>query len=347
MQTAGSHRLDEIQEKECCNDLEIGIASRDGVPHENVEIAKTRKRTLKNRRNNSKLQKKHVISSVSRTICKVCINSNKEIPTDSVVAQDPSQENEETDKSSPTSGKKILKQCKNPASHYQTKHLKFPTDQVYDSTATKASERHLTVYARSKYKNEEKGVTGIIGKASKRDKESTIKPQRKSMRKSLYDSAECIKKAIDDSAAKILEELPVNSVNEAKAKNQNSKEKSLEHDKGSGNGRLRRGKKNKENQLGGLNAQSKMKNQTADLVVTNDAVQIPPMNMGSGEKNKAGIYLHEESESLVIKNSTKIRCHTLGDGILRKCENNHIQIQCAFCQSTNDTEVILSAYCLT
>ncbi|XP_017697418.2 protein BREAST CANCER SUSCEPTIBILITY 1 homolog [Phoenix dactylifera] len=339
--TEGRHRLDGIQDKECRNDLEIGIESRDGVPHKNVGIgiAETRKRTLKNRRNNSKPQKRHAVSSLSRTRCKVYNNANKEIPTDSEeVAQDSSQENEETDKRSPTSGRKILKQCNNPASHYQTKHLKFSTDQVYDSATTEASEKHLTIYTRSKYKNEEKGDPGIVGKASKRDKESTIKSQRKCTKKLIDGSVECIKKAIGDSVAKIHEELPANFINEAKAKNQNCKEKSLEHDKGSGNGHPRKGKKNEEKQLGESNAQRRMKNQTSDLAATKDAVQIPPMNMALGETNKAVIYLHEESESLAIKNSTKIRCRTLGDSILRKCENNHIQIQCAFCQSTNDTE---------
>nr|XP_029116035.1 protein BREAST CANCER SUSCEPTIBILITY 1 homolog isoform X2 [Elaeis guineensis] len=339
--TASRHRLDEIQEKECWNDLEIGIASRYGVPPENVEIGipETRKRTLKNRRNNSKRQKKHVMSSVvSRPRCEVYNNAKNKIPTDSVeIAQDSIQENEETDKRSPTFGGKIPKQCNNPALHYQTKHLKFPTDHVYNSATIEASdsEQHLTIYTISKYKNEGKRVTGVVDKASKRNKESTIESKRKRIKNSRDGSVEGLKKAIDDSVAKILEEIPSNSISEAKGQKQNCKEKSLEHDEGSGNGHPRRGK-NQEKQLS--NAQRRMKNQTADLVVAKDPVQIPPMKTALGEKIKAAINLHEESESLVVKKSRKMRCHSLGDSILRKCESNHIQIQCFFCQSTNDTE---------
>ncbi|XP_019706744.1 protein BREAST CANCER SUSCEPTIBILITY 1 homolog isoform X2 [Elaeis guineensis] len=307
-QTAGRYRLDAVQEKECQNDLEVGIASSIGVPYENVEIGTV---DMKNRRKNNKIQTRHAKLSVPRSRCKVCNDANKESPTDAVeVAQNSSQENEETDKRSRAFARKILKQCSDPDSHQQTKHLRIATDLLNNSATT----------------------------ARKRGKETIIESQRKHKNKSIDDSIECIKKSIDDSVTKILEEIPANSVNEAKAQNQNRQEKRLEHDKGSHNGCPRRGKK-KQEQLGDSKAQRRMKNQTADSVATKNDVQIPPtMSTSLGENIKTAINPPQESENLVIKNTTMIRCHTLGNNMLRKCENNKFQIQCAFCQSTNDTE---------
>lgn len=329
MQTVERHRLLKIPEKECQGNIDAVVHYEDA----NVGTASISKKILHKRRRNSNTLLK------SR---KSLIKEDQDFQSHDVNGEVPCNSEDVVDGSYPKPKRTSVKGCQKSATRYQTNcsmSLRSLKKQ-FNNAAIEASEQSPDISVKAKYSSVIKGSGGTAKRSDRKIKGTDSELQRKHLKRSNIDVQAEVPEAIvsltnvaeiqDESNIK-LPELPASTLQQRKPEKLSSEilDKSGKH----------------------IHQKKRIaKNQASELKVTS-AVKAPatPMGTAACESNKTSSNaLKEYKLSLAVKNTSKNRIQSTENIIMRKCQESHSPIRCAFCHSSTDTEVFSlksSCYC--
>ncbi|XP_064970451.1 protein BREAST CANCER SUSCEPTIBILITY 1 homolog isoform X1 [Musa acuminata AAA Group] len=318
-QTVERHRLLKIPEKECQGNIDAVVHYEDA----NVGTASIGKKILHKRRRNSNTLLK------SR---KSLIKEDQDFRSHDVNGEVPCNSEDLVDRSYPKPKRTSVKGCQKSATRYQTScsmSLRSLKKQ-FNNAAIEASEQSPDISVKAKYSSVIKGSGGTAKRSDRKIKGTDSELQRKHLKRSNIDVQaevpEAIVSLIDDAeiqdASNIkLPELPASTLQQRKPEKLSSEilDKSGKH----------------------IHQKKRIaKNQASELKVTS-AVKVPatPMGTAACESNKTSSNaLKEYKLSLDVKNTSKNRIQSTENIIMRKCQESHSPIRCAFCHSSTYTE---------